>query len=300
MDSLTLARPHPYTAPAYARALAHCGRPVEVKAWRTFVLGRPLPAGLSGEDAMGAYPLAVIDPAADIEAGLHALAAVGLVTVVLVPDPLAGPPPARLAQAFTLCRPFKTHQLVRPARGYEPSKHHRDRVRRGQRRCRIERVRLANHLETWGNLYAGLVDRRTIRGAADFTPAYFAALAGEPAITAFAAFVDERIVAMTLWFEHDGVAYNHLTASDAVGYANGANFALYGAAIDHFIGAEVINLGGGAGFADDPEDGLAAFKRGFANDSVQALLCGAVLDERRYGELALGRGAGGFFPAYRG
>ena len=53
---------------------------------------------------------------------------------------------------------------------------------------------------------------------------------------------------MTLWFEHDGVVYNHLTASNASGYANGANFALYGAAIDHFAGAGVMNLGGGAGF----------------------------------------------------
>ena len=104
---------------------------------------------------------------------------------------------------------------------------------------------------------------------------------------------------MTLWFEHAGVVYNHLTASNAAGYANGANFALYAAAIDHFAGAAVMNLGGGAGFEDDPDDGLAAFKRGFANAETRALLCGAVLDAERYAALRAGRQTA-FFPAYRG
>ena len=159
---------------------------------------------------------------------------------------------------------------------------------------------LADCLDAWGELYAGLVDRRAIRGAADFTPAYFAKLAQAPELVALAAFVDDQPVGMTLWFEHAAVAYNHLTASNAAGYANGANFALYGAAIDHFAGAAVMNLGGGAGFADDPEDGLAAFKRGFANAETKALLCGAILDRTRYSALAAGRPDAGFFPAYRG
>ena len=73
------------------------------------------------------------------DAGLAALTRADLVSLVLVPDPFASPPPDRLAAAFELCRPFKTHYLVETARR-EFSKHHRDRVRRGQRRCRVDRV----------------------------------------------------------------------------------------------------------------------------------------------------------------
>jgi hypothetical protein len=294
MDGLNL-----YASPLYAEALSHVGRPAPVEAWDSFVIARSLPAG-AGEDATGAYPMAVFGPGANLEVGLAALADAGLVSLVLVPDPFASPPAEALARSFELCRPFKTHYLVETAKAVDFSKHHRERVRRGQRRCRVERVRLADHLDAWSDLYAGLVDRRSIRGAADFTAAYFAKLAQAPELVALAAFVDEAPAGMTLWFEHAGVAYNHLTASNATGYANGANFALYAAAIDHFAGATVMNLGGGAGFADDPQDGLAAFKRGFANAETKALLCGAVLDRPRYAELTAGRPQTDFFPAYRG
>jgi hypothetical protein len=297
MDGLN--PPNLYASALYAEALSHVGRAVRVEAWGSFVIARPLPEG-DGEDAAGAYPMAAFGAGSDLEGGLVALADAGLVSLVLVPDPFASPPPERMAEAFQLCRPFKTHYLVETAKGVAFSKHHRDRVRRGQRRCRVERVALADHLGAWGELYAGLVDRRAIRGVADFTPAYFAKLARAPELVALAAFVDDQPAGMTLWFEHAGVAYNHLTASNAAGYANGANFALYGAAIDHFAGAAVMNLGGGAGFADDQDDGLAAFKRGFANGEIKALLCGTVLDRQRYAALAAARPDTAFFPAYRG
>ena len=288
---------HPYATPLYAEALGHIGRPVPMPEWSSFVLGRAVP-GETAEDATGAYPLAVMAVDCDLEAGLARLAGEGPISLVLVADPLSGPSPERLAAAFTLCRPFKTHYLLEGRS--EPTKHHRERIRRGLRRCRIEVVALADHLEGWTGLYAGLVERRTIGGAADFPPAYFEALAREPRLVAFAAFVDGDLAGMTLWFAHAGAVYNHLTASNATGYANGANFALYASAIDHFQAAGVINLGGGAGFSDDPNDGLAAFKRGFANAETKAHLCGAVLDPVRYAALNGDRPRTNFFPAYRG
>jgi hypothetical protein len=42
------------------------------------------------------------------------------------------------------------------------------------------------------------------------------------------------------------------------------------------------------------------FKGGFANDTADAYLCGAVLDGPRYAALSAADAAGGFFPAYRG
>jgi hypothetical protein len=289
---------HPYACALYARALAGLGRTLEVPQWNAFVTARPIPGG-AGEDAAGPYPLTVLAADADLAAGREMLAQAGLVSLVMVPDPLSGPGADAYRAAFEVCRPFKTHQLVEPRPGYEPSRHHRDRIRRGLRRCRIEAVRLQDRIGQWRGLYADLIDRRSIRGPAAFAPGYFDALAEEPRLTTFAAFVGDILTAATLWFEHDGVAYNHLTAASALGRQNGAAFALYATAISHYGAASVINLGGGAGLGDDPNDGLAAFKRGFANASVEALLCGTVLDPPAYRRLCGSAAPTTFFPAYR-
>ncbi|HEX8569288.1 MAG TPA: GNAT family N-acetyltransferase [Caulobacteraceae bacterium] len=262
------------------------------------MLRRDAPGG--GRDAMGSYPLAALSRDADLAGGLRRLTAHGLISVVLVADPLAGPSPQALAEVFPVCRAFKTHLLIDLAKGpYEPTKHHRDRIRRSLRRCGVERGRLSDRLEEWKALYAGLVRLRGVTGVAAFPDPYFDVLAEEPRLEAFSAVAEGEVVAMTLWFAHGGVVYNHLTASNDRGYAAGASFALYDAAIEHFRGSGVMNLGGGAGATDDPDDGLAAFKRGFANSSATALLCGAALDEATYAARSAGK-AGDFFPAYRG
>ncbi len=291
---------HPYATEAYARALAAGDglRPIDVPEWASFVLARPV-AG-DGEDAAGPYPRTPLGAEADLEAGLRRLADENLVSVVLVTDPLSAPLPHRLTAAFDPCRPFKTHQLIDRARGaYAPSRHHRYEIRRAFSRCATKRVDLAVMLEPWITLYNGLIDRRAITGAATFSPAYFAMLAQDPTFVAFAATAEDRLVAMAIWFEHQGAVYNHLGASSEAGYAAGAGYALYDAAIAHFADAAVIDLGGGAGTADNPDDGLARFKRGFANSQAEALLCGVVFDRARYERLADGRRTS-FFPAYRG
>jgi hypothetical protein len=295
-----MAERHPYASMEYAEALSGLGRPFDVPEWQSFVIARPV-GGAAAEDAMGAYPRAPLPEDADhLAAGLDRLAQGGLVSVALVPDPLASPGPAALARAFEVCRPFKTHVLVdRRAAGYEPSKHHRERIRRGRRRCRIERLSLADRLADWRELYAQLVERHAVTGAARFPDPYFPRLAAMGGLVCLGALVGDELAAMTVWFEHAGVAVSHLTASNALGYANGANFALNDAAIEHFADAGVIDLGGGAGLVDDPCDGLFQFKSGFGNARTTAYLCGAVLDRPRYDALVEGRTDGGFFPAYR-
>lgn len=132
--------PHPYADRAYAAASTHMGEPFAVPEWGGHVLVRRFG---QHRDAVGPYPLATLALDADLRGGLRRLADAGLVSVVLVADPLSGPSPAALATAFDLCRPFKIHQLVRAdGAAYAPSKHHRDRIRRGCRRCRVERVAL--------------------------------------------------------------------------------------------------------------------------------------------------------------
>jgi hypothetical protein len=247
---------------------------------------------------MGIYPLTSLAGATDLAAGLERLRGLGLVSVALVPDPVGGPSAQALSNVFDRVQPFKQHLTIDAAVGpYRPSRHHAERIRRGHRRCRVETGLLRPWLGDWTRLYAGLVAHRGVSGMADFPEVYFRALAEQSALVAFAAVVEDRIVGMTLWFAHDGVVYNHLTAVDGTGYAAAASYALYDRAIGHFEGAGIVNLGGGAG-SGSGDGGLFDFKSGFANSAVTALLCGAVLDRPRYEALSAGR-ASDFFPAYR-
>ena len=133
-------------------------------------------------------------------------------------------------------------------------------------------------------------------GAADFTPAYFAALAADLTMQAVAAWVGEDLAGMAIWFEAEGVAYYHLSAVNDLGYGHGAAYALVGAGIERFAPRNVIHLGGGAG---DGAGGLSAFKQGFSNGEVMAHICGAVLDRAAYARMSAEREATSFFPAYR-
>jgi len=289
---------HPYADPAYVVALMpEDGKALAVPAWGNAVLVRPIANG--GYDAAGSYPLMPFAGMSDIPAGLEQLRRHGLVSVSMVPDPLASPDTDRLKRHFGHVKPFKSHLIIEAIRAYAPVKHHRERIRRGYRRCRIERGPLAGWLSDWQQLYAGLVAHRQIKGMADFPSRYFTHLTHIPQLEAFAAFVGEELCGMTLWFAYQGVVYNHLTACNATGYANGAAFALYDAAITHFGDSGVINLGGGAGTSGGDDGGLFAFKQGFATGTVTAYICGAVLDAKAYEALSH-TPVTDFFPAYRG
>ncbi|HPF71730.1 MAG TPA: hypothetical protein PLQ13_13725, partial [Candidatus Krumholzibacteria bacterium] len=63
-------------------------------------------------------------------------------------------------------------------------------------------------------------------------------------------------------------------------------------------GVRTVDLGAGAGLADDPDDGLTAFKAGWATRTAPAWLCGVVLDPYAYTALSAGR-TGAYFPLYR-
>ncbi|HEY0833121.1 MAG TPA: GNAT family N-acetyltransferase [Azospirillum sp.] len=313
----------PYRSSAYAQALAALGPVLPVAPWGTGVRLRPIPGtgrpgtgrpgtehpgtgrpgtehpGTERQDAAGFYPLAAIAPDADLAAGLAVLRARGLVSVVGVRDPYDAPSLDRFAAAFDLCRPFKTHFVIDRALG--PSRfsdHHAAEVRRAHRRCTVAIVPLADHLGDWQRLYDGLVERRHIAGIARFSPEHFARLARLDGLTAFAAFADGRVAGMALWLRAGAVAHNHLGAADAEGYRRSVSYALYDAAIRHFAGCRILDLGGNAGPAD-ADDGLSRFKRGFANATATAHLFGAVLDRPAYAALSAAAADTAYFPAYR-
>ena len=290
---------HPYAGEAYAAAFGPPYRPLFLPEWQTHLLLRPIGRG-GREDATACYPRAVIAPNADLTAGLERLRAAGAVSVVLVLDPLVAPSPARLGAGFERARPFKRHFIIDRRQG-APSftSHHRYEIRRAERRCEVREVRLSDRLAEWTSLYGDLIERHGITGVQRFSPDYFAALARLPGLVSYAAFIEDRLVAMSLWLRHDERACSHLAAANPEGYRSGASYLLYASAIAGLKDCRWLDLGGTSGSEDDAASGLARFKRGFANDTAEAWLCGHVLDTPAYAELSRGLPATDFFPAYR-
>jgi hypothetical protein len=291
---------HPYASEAYAKAFYGLAEPVACLAWDNFVLKRPIP-GTDLFDALGSYPLAVLpgDPTT-LSAGIEALRAQGLVSVVLVADALCAPTRKVLEGVFDLVRPFKTHYLHDYTSTFAYGRHHRYEVRRSRAVCEVRGVDYAANKDVWEKLYSELVARHSVSGVQRFSAHYFDALGQVPGLHALAAFFDDRIVAMHLFFEHDGIAYSHLAASDVDGYRVRGAYALNAFAIEYFRGLKLLDFGAGAGTSDDPSDGLAKFKRGFANRTEIFYLCGKVLDPKSYQALSQGKEDAAYFPAYRG
>jgi len=263
------------------------------------MLRRAIP-GTKWEDALGCYPLSLIDPEGDLKAGLERLRAAGLVSVALVPDPVTGPTLQALRGAFPIYRRFKTHYLIDralPARRISAT--HRRWIRKALRECQVSIVSLSDSLGEWERLYQGTIKRRAITGLQKFSSAYFAALAGMPEVEAFAAQVRGKTVAMALWVHSPDVSYYHLGASDERGYESQAMYGIFAAAQEHFSDVRILHLGGAAGVTPGEKDGLGRFKAGFANREVDAYFCGACLNPERYAALSKGRESASFFPAYR-
>lgn len=263
------------------------------------MLVRPIP-GSPWHDAFGCYPLAAISQDADLKAGLERLHAADLVSVALVPDPLISPPQELFASVFSVCSPFKTHYLIdREAGPIRFGATHRRWIRKALEGSAVTPILLGDALDEWQTLYGHTMTRHGVTGIQTFTPAYFAALAKMPELTALAACSGGRIIAMALWVRQGDIAYYHLGASSPEGYATQAMYGLFAAANEHLADCRVIDLGGAAGIHDNPEDGLAYFKRGFANQTTTAYFCGSCLDLERYALLTANRPETSYFPAYR-
>lgn len=290
---------HPYAGEAYARAFAGVAEPVELPASGTWVLARSIP-GSGRKDLTGCYPRSAVPPDADLSADFAALRAAGFVSLTLATDVFVHPEAAVLGELFDVCVPFKQHYVLDWARPFAYTKHHRYEVSRALRHCAVQAVELTQHMDKWIGLYRTLVRRRHVTGLANFGDDYFAALAELDGLVATAALHKGEIVGMHLWLVYEKWVYSHLGASSEAGYRVGASYALYDDVINRFQNTHCIDFGGAPGTTDNAQDGLARFKRGFANTSAVSYLCGKILDPDTYYALCPpGRDAGSFFPAYR-
>lgn len=268
------------------------------------MLEREIPE-TTARDAMGCYPLfscrdwsGLVDDLAVIDS---------LVSLALVADPFGHYTPKLLAECFPdVCRPFKQHFVVDLERRPEDfvCAHHQRNVRKGLRSVEVKACNPPGaHLDDWVRLYGVLAERHGIRGISAFSHQSFAEQLATPGVFAFRAVHDGETVGMVLWFVQGEVAYYHLGAFDARGYALHAAFALFWRSLEFFRGRGLswINLGGAAGETPDANSGLGRFKQGWSTGTRTAWLCGRIFDRAAYAAL-LDSGANannGFFPAYR-
>ena len=295
-----------YAHAQYAQSLADFGSPRHLPGCGGWVLERPVPGQPERRDAAGCYPLFRCADWSGLGDDLEGLRRDGLVSLVLVSDPLAGTPAGGFGALFPqLARPWKDHHLVDLAG--DPaglgSSHHRRNARRFLRHARVEVCADPTaHLDTWCRLYGELVRRHRIDGVARFGRDAFARQLALPgAVLLRAIGNDGQTAGMQLWLTDGGHAWHHLSGYGPTGYRwGGASYALVQAALVHLAdrGVATVDLGSGAGVAHDPDDGLTAFKAGWSTRTAPAWLCGAVLDAAAYDRLGADR-TGTFFPLYR-
>lgn len=94
----------------------------------------------------------------------------------------------------------------------------------------------------------------------------------------------------------DGYLHYYLSGSADSHLADSPMKNVVARLIEHAVDLDLpLNLGGGI----TPGDPLEEFKRGFANRTLAWRTSELICDPRRYEELAAGRDAAGYFPAYR-
>ena len=132
-----------------------------------------------------------------------------------------------------------------------------------------------------------------------FSRSYFERLLEVPGLTTLGAFRGAELVSVHLWLDFESHLYSHLAASSPLGYELRASYAINDAVLERYGPSHVIDFGSSAGARDDPEQGLARFKRGFSNQSAPCFLCGKILLAEEYGALSAGRDSSDYFPRYR-
>jgi hypothetical protein len=293
-----------YLHPGYARSLVEFGRPLVLPRCGGWVLLRPV-AGPADFDAQSCYPLFACQNWSQLHRDLDNLGN-SLVSLAVVPDPFGAYDLPYLRRCFPqVVTPFKEHLItdLQQPREKIVSRHHRRYARQALKTVEVEVCpEPARHLDEWLALYQTLIDRHQISGIRAFSAGAFAMQLRLPGLVMLRAIHQGQTVGAHLWFVQGDVAVSHLAAFSETGYGQGAAYALYWAALNHFSGkVRFLNLGAGAGLDNTDTDGLTRFKRGWATGSKTAYFCGRIFNPARYQALVQARNVSqnGYFPAYR-
>jgi hypothetical protein len=291
-----------YLHPRYAASLTEFGKPRLLRNAIGWVLEREIP-GTQQRDAMGSYPLFVCGDWTRLGDDLKELDD-DLISLTIVTDPLGDFSVQQLQSWFSdRVTPFKEHFIIDLDAKQTVSRHHRYYAQRALAAVEVDVFTDGPaFLDDWIKLYANLSSRHDLTGINAFSRSSFAKQLSVPGLVIFRAQQQRETVGAHLWYVQGETAYSHLAAVSQRGYDLMASYALYAYALDYFgRHARIMHLGAGAGLHNDQADGLARFKRGWANGTRTAYLCGKIFNHKKYHELVTSSAcaAGNYFPAYR-
>lgn len=288
-----------YLHHSYVASLNEFGTPIELPHCGGWALLRPVP-GSDCVDAMGCYPLFCCRNWNDIGQDLRELAN-KVVSLVLVADPFGDFVLSELQERFSLVSAFKEHLIIDSSRKLEVTKHHRYYARKAEQSVTVEVADVpADYADEFADLYQHVARKHRLSGMKAFSRSSLRQQLSVPGTVLLRALSDGRAVASHVWMIQSDIAYSHLLAIDDRGYSASASYALYAAAIDYFRNrTRYIDLGSSAGGSDQISEGLYRFKRGWANATRTAYLCGAILREEDYARLSQLKISSTYFPAYR-
>ena len=293
-----------YLHPGYAESLAEFGTPRELPYSGGWLLERVIPR-CEARDAMGCYPVFTCRHWDRLHADLAELFG-HLVTVALVPDPLANVDKTYLDGCFDLVRPFKCHYITDLTTPFQDSvnEHHRYCTRRSRQDVEVEICEEpCRYAREWISLYGNLIQTHNVRGLRAFSPECLRKQLSIPGMVLIVGKQREEVLGAHLVAIHDNVAYSHLAVFSAVGYEARAAYGIYWRTLEYLTSRKVdsFDLGGAAGLADTPTGGLSRFKRGWSNTTRIFYPCGRVLDAESCAQICRRMGVGHteYFPAYR-
>lgn len=291
-----------YAHPKYAESLRAWGVPRRLVACDGWAIERAIPHG-SHRDAMGCYPLFFCRHWERLAADVAALRE-DLVAFSIVADPFGCPGSELLRDVFDTVLHFKDHfvtEFDRPLHRIVKASHLAN-VRKAQRSVTVSLCQKPQErIDEWMQLYAVLARRRSITGLRLVSAEAFAMQFSLPGLVLFEAHADDVLVGLDAWYLQGDVAYGHVVAFSELGYQLRASYATKWAALSYFESrVRWVDLGGGAGLSAN-DDGLMAFKAGWATAKRPVFFCGKILRPMEYEALSASAGHAGssYFPAYR-
>lgn len=292
-----------YRHPGYAASFAAEGTVRHLASSGGWLIEHDIP-GFDARDGRGPYPLFACQNWNGLREDLEQIGP-DLVSVTLVTDPFGHYDEQLLTSTFDRVVPYKRHyvaDLTKPRRAIVTRDRAHCAAMARKRGVVVEEIaEPPGWIDEWTALYNGALERFEVHGPAMTRASVLAQLA-LPGMVMLRAAVEHETVALGLFAVHGDVAYAHLVALGERAYELRASCALYLDAIERFAGrVGWIDWGGIAGAVDDPDDGLARFKRGWSTDQRTAFLCMRILNDARYAAIAAATGRAGsrYLPAYR-
>lgn len=289
----------------YSQSLKEFGKPFYLPRSGSWTIKRRID-NTSKYDLMGCYPLFFSKKWENILRDLENIDQEDIVTIFLVTDPFGNYDEEILKKSFPdVMFHFKDHYYADLKEDLDSTicKHHMKKARRCLNRMEIVKCeKPIDILNDWWELYQYLIEKYKIKGIRAFSYDSFKKQFCIPGITLFKAIYKDRLIGIQIWFDHDEVAYSHLSAYNKEGYRLSASYGLRYYSMDYFKnkGTSYLSMGAGSGIGVK-KDGLTYFKKGWSSGTRKVFFCGRIMNKEIYNELSNNKKIKGnsYFPIYR-